>query len=137
MSARNTAQISAAIAASASRGTALQSTVTRTIAGINSTMIASVAMKANEAKHVWLGGCTIGGGGCWRDQCLNGVELDTARPKFYKQPDSQGFNYRMRTLVAGFFRMNIWLINSGNWAHMSVGSSESFLKLHLHATNND
>ena len=131
MSARNTAQISSAIATSASQGTALQSTLTRTIAGINSTMIASVAMKANEAQHLWLGGCTSGGGGCWRDQCLNGVELDTARPKFYKRT-----NYRMRTLITGFFRMNMWLINSGNWAHMGVGSSESFLKPHLHATNN-
>ena len=132
MSARNTAQISSAIAVSASQGTALHSTLTRTIAGINSTMIASVALKANEAQHLWLGGCRDHGGNCWRDQCLNGVELDTARPYFYKRT-----NYRMRTLVAGFFRLNMWLIDSGNWAHMSVGSSESYLKLHLHATNSE
>ena len=122
MSARNTAQIAGAISPSASQGTALQSTLTRTINGINSTMIASVAGKANNAKHIWLGGCTSSGGGCWRDQCMNGVELDTARPKFFKRT-----NTRMRAIVTGFFRMNLWAMISTNWAHISVSATHILL----------
>ena len=83
MSASNTRQISTSVAASVSRGTALQASLTRALAGVNSTMIASVASKADEDKHMWLGGCS-GSGGCWSDRCLDRVELDTARPKFYK-----------------------------------------------------
>jgi len=114
MSASNTRQISTSVAASVSRGTALQASLTRALAGVNSTMIASVASKADEDKHMWLGGCS-GSGGCWSDRCLDRVELDTARPKFYKRT-----NTRMRAIATGFFRMNMWEINSRNWAHLSV-----------------
>jgi len=114
MAASNTQAISASVAASVSRGNALSTSLTRALAGVNSTMIASVAGKADEDKHIWLGGCS-GGGGCWSDRCLDRVELDTARPKFYKRT-----NTRMRAISTGFYRMNMWEINHRNWAHLSV-----------------
>ena len=115
MTVRNTAQISDAVRASASTGTALQSTLGAAIQAVNSTMIVSIAGKASENKHVWLGGCRSYSHGCWYDLCLNGVELDTSRPYFFKRT-----NTRMRALVTGFFRMNLWAIISTNWAHTSV-----------------
>jgi len=114
MAASNTQAISASVAASVSRGNALSTSLTLALAGVNSTMIASVAGKADEDKHMWLGGCS-GGGGCWSDRCLDRVELDTSRPKFYKRT-----NTRMRAIVTGFYRMNMWEINHRNWAHLSV-----------------
>jgi len=114
MSASNTEQISAAVTASVSRGNALQTTLTRAITAVNSTMIVSVLGKMDSDRHLWYGGCS-GGSGCWADQCLDRVEIDTARPYFYKRT-----NTRMRAIVAGFFRMNMWVINHRNWAHLSV-----------------
>ena len=114
MSASNTEQISAAVTASVSRGNALQTTLTRAITAVNSTMIVSVLGKMDSDRHVWMGGCS-GGSGCWADQCFDRVEIDTARPYFYKRT-----NTRMRAIVAGFFRMNMWVINHRNWAHLSV-----------------
>ena len=115
MAAANSVAIAAAITASASTGTALQSTLTRSIAAVNASMIASIRGKADASQHVWLGGCRNAQHGCWSSQCLNGVELDTARPMFYKRTDN-----RMRAIVTGFYRMNMWAINTRNYAHMSV-----------------
>ena len=115
MTVRNTGQISAAVRASASTGAALQSSLGAAIQAVNSSMVVSIAGKASEAKHVWLGGCRATSYGCWQDMCLSGVELDTARPFFFKRT-----NTRMRAIVTGFFRMNFWVINDRNYAHTSV-----------------
>ena len=115
MTVRNTGQISAAVQASASTGAALQSSLGAAIQAVNSSMVVSIAGKASATKHVWLGGCRTQSNGCWHDMCLNGVEVDTARPYFVKRT-----NTRMRALVAGFFRMNFWVIISRNYAHISV-----------------
>ena len=115
MTVRNTAQISAAVRSSASTGAALQSSLGAAIQAVNSSMVVSIAGKASETKHFWLGGCTTRSNSCWQDMCLNGVEVDTARPKFYKRT-----NTRMRALVPGFYRMNFWVMISRNWAHISV-----------------
>ena len=115
MAAANSVAIAAAITASANTGSALQATLTRSISAINASMIASLRGKADAAQHVWLGGCRNAQHGCWASQCLNGVELDTARPMFYKRTDT-----RMRAIATGFYRMNMWAINSRNYAHMSV-----------------
>ena len=115
MTVRNTAQISAAVRASASSGAALQSSLGAAIQAVNSSMVISIAGKASEAKHLWLGGCRNHNHGCWQDMCLNGVEMDTSRPYFFKRTDT-----RMRALVAGFYRMNFWGILTRNWAHISV-----------------
>ena len=120
MTVRNTAQISSAVTASESRGSALQASLGSAIQAVNSTMIVSIAGKASEMKHVWLGGCRNHNHGCWQDMCMNGVEIDTTRPYFFKRT-----NTRMRANVAGFYRMNFWAILTNNWAHISVRTNDA------------
>ena len=126
MTVRNTAQISSAVAASLSRGSALQTSLGAAINAANSSLVVAIAGKASEDKHVWLGGCRNHNHGCWQDMCMNGVEVDTARPYFYKRT-----NTRMRALSAGFYRMNFWGILTRNWAHISVRTNPQCIDLGL------
>merc|ERR1711990_2215 len=83
---------------------------------MNSTVARSLASKMNTKKHIFVGGCSSHSYGGWRDICMNRVETDTARPKFYKETAS-----RMKALVRGLFRISGQSINeSCNWARIAL-----------------
>jgi hypothetical protein len=95
---------------------AVAATATMTqLRSINASLTLAMANKASEEKHFWLGGCANHNHGCWQDFCLSRVEIDKARPYFYKRS-----NTRMRALVAGMFRMQSYFMGTRNWMHVSV-----------------
>jgi hypothetical protein len=108
-------QLSAATAAAISRSAVASASATVAIRAINASLTSAMANKASEEKHFWLGGCANHNHGCWQDFCLSRVEIDKARPYFYKRS-----NTRMRALVAGMFRMQSYFMGTRNWMHVSV-----------------
>jgi hypothetical protein len=108
-------QLSAASSAAISRSASDAATTTAAVRAMNVSLTAAMANKASEDKHFWLGGCASHNHGCWQDFCLSRVEVDKARPYFYKRT-----NTRMRALVAGMFRMQAYFMGTRNWLHVSV-----------------
>jgi hypothetical protein len=108
-------QLSAASSAAISRSASDAATTTAAVRAMNVSLTAAMANKASEDKHFWLGGCASHNHGCWQDFCLSRVEIDKARPYFYKRT-----NTRMRALRAGMFRMQAYFMGSRNWMHVSV-----------------
>jgi hypothetical protein len=108
-------QISAATAAAISRSTSDAAATTAAIRAMNVSLTSAMANKASQDKHFWLGGCASHNHGCWQDFCLSRVEIDKARPYFYKRT-----NTRMRALRAGMFRMQAYFMGTRNYMHVSV-----------------
>ena len=81
--------------------------VTGSLTSMNTTVFRAIALRANDKKHVWVGGCSAYNNGGWSEDCLDRTRYDTAAPKFRKQS-----NTRMQAIVTGYFRITKFTITN-------------------------